>query len=41
MVEVGLWKAQVPYFARHGFRAIVFDNRGNGKSDGPGLGVRG
>lgn len=28
------WKAQVPYFAEH-FRVIVFDPRGNGKSDRP------
>jgi pimeloyl-ACP methyl ester carboxylesterase len=28
------WKAQVPHFARH-FRALVFDPRGNGRSDRP------
>ena len=26
------WKAQLPYFARHG-RALTFDPRGNGRSD--------
>jgi len=29
-----LWKAQVPYLARH-YRVITFDGRGNGKSDRP------
>jgi pimeloyl-ACP methyl ester carboxylesterase len=28
------WKAQVPYFARHG-RVLTFDPRGNGRSDRP------
>ena len=28
------WKAQVPYFARHG-RVLTFDGRGNGGSDRP------
>jgi pimeloyl-ACP methyl ester carboxylesterase/predicted glycosyltransferase len=32
-----MWKAQVPYFARHA-RVVTFDGRGNGKSDrAPGL----
>lgn len=29
-----LWKAQIPYFARH-HRVVVFDGRGNGRSDRP------
>lgn len=29
-----LWKAQIPYFARH-CRVLVFDPRGNGRSDKP------
>jgi len=29
-----VWKAQIPYFARH-FRVITFDPRGNGRSDRP------
>jgi pimeloyl-ACP methyl ester carboxylesterase len=29
-----LWKAQIPYFARH-YRVLVFDPRGNGRSDKP------
>jgi pimeloyl-ACP methyl ester carboxylesterase len=29
-----LWKAQVPYLSRH-FRTVVFDPRGNGRSDRP------
>ena len=31
------WKAQIPYFARHG-RVVTFDRRGNGRSDRPGEG---
>jgi pimeloyl-ACP methyl ester carboxylesterase len=34
MVPSAVWKMQVPYFARHG-RVIVFDPRGNGRSDRP------
>src|SRR5262245_30896001 len=30
-----IWKGQVPYFARHGFRVVAFDGRGNGRSDRP------
>ena len=29
-----LWKGQIPYLSRH-FRVVVFDPRGNGKSDRP------
>jgi pimeloyl-ACP methyl ester carboxylesterase len=35
LVQSRLWKAQVPYFARHGFRVITADGRGNGRSDRP------
>src|SRR5689334_1755992 len=38
MVDSRVWKGQVAYFARHGFRVVVFDNRGNGKSDRPATG---
>jgi pimeloyl-ACP methyl ester carboxylesterase len=31
-----LWKGQIPYLSRY-FRVVVFDPRGNGKSDRPGI----
>jgi pimeloyl-ACP methyl ester carboxylesterase/predicted glycosyltransferase len=34
IVHSRCWKMQIPYFARH-HRVIVFDPRGNGKSDRP------
>jgi pimeloyl-ACP methyl ester carboxylesterase len=34
IVHSRVWKAQIPYFARHG-RVVTFDPRGNGKSDRP------
>jgi pimeloyl-ACP methyl ester carboxylesterase/predicted glycosyltransferase len=34
IVHSRCWKAQIPYFARHG-RVVTFDARGNGKSDRP------
>ena len=34
LVHSRIWKAQIPYFARH-FRVICFDPRGNGRSDRP------
>jgi pimeloyl-ACP methyl ester carboxylesterase/predicted glycosyltransferase len=34
LVHSRVWKAQIPYFARH-FRVITFDPRGNGASDRP------
>ncbi|MDQ4048640.1 MAG: alpha/beta hydrolase, partial [Actinomycetota bacterium] len=33
-VHSRVWKAQIPYFARH-FRVLTFDPRGNGRSDRP------
>src|SRR5688572_7515426 len=38
LVPSQIWKGQVPYFARSGFRVLTFDNRGNGKSDRPSTG---
>lgn len=38
IVHSRIWKAQVPYFSRQGFRVITADNRGNGKSDRPSSG---
>ena len=38
IVDSRIWKAQVPYFARHGFRVVTFDSRGNGRSDRPASG---
>jgi len=35
MVHSRVWKMQIPYLARH-HRVVVFDPRGNGKSDRPG-----
>ncbi len=34
LVPSRVWKMQIPYFARH-HRVVVFDPRGNGKSDRP------
>jgi pimeloyl-ACP methyl ester carboxylesterase/predicted glycosyltransferase len=34
LVHSRVWKMQIPYFARH-HRVVVFDPRGNGKSDRP------
>jgi pimeloyl-ACP methyl ester carboxylesterase len=35
LVHSRVWKMQVPYFARHGMRVVIFDGRGNGASDKP------
>ncbi|HEY3334371.1 MAG TPA: alpha/beta hydrolase [Candidatus Limnocylindrales bacterium] len=34
IVHARLWKAQIPYLARH-FRVVTWDGRGNGRSDRP------
>ncbi|MGB7589190.1 MAG: alpha/beta fold hydrolase [Solirubrobacterales bacterium] len=34
LVHSRVWKMQIPYLARH-YRVVVFDPRGNGKSDRP------
>jgi pimeloyl-ACP methyl ester carboxylesterase/predicted glycosyltransferase len=34
IVHSRVWKAQIPYFARHA-RVLTFDGRGNGRSDRP------
>jgi pimeloyl-ACP methyl ester carboxylesterase len=34
IIHSRMWKAQIPYLARH-FRVLVFDGRGNGRSDRP------
>ena len=34
IIHSRFWKMQVPYLARH-FRVVVFDGRGNGRSDRP------
>jgi pimeloyl-ACP methyl ester carboxylesterase len=38
LVHSRVWKFQVPYFARQGFRVVVYDPRGNGNSDRPATG---
>ena len=34
IVHARVWKAQIPYLARH-YRVLTFDGRGNGRSDRP------
>ncbi len=34
IIDSRMWKAQVPYLARH-FRVVTFDGRGSGRSDRP------
>ena len=34
-VHSRVWKMQLPYFARHGFRIVTYDCRGSGRSDRP------
>lgn len=38
IVSSRIWKAQVPYLARH-YRVVTFDGRGSGESDAPGGGA--
>lgn len=40
LVHSRVWKMQIPYFARRGFRVVTFDGRGNGLSDRPEHGYR-
>ncbi len=35
LVHSRIWKMQIPYFARHGYRVITWDGRGNGRSGRP------
>ena len=41
IIHSRFWKMQVPYFAQHGFRVVVYDPRGNGRSDRPATGYGG
>ncbi len=38
LVHARVWKMQVPFLARLGYRVVAFDGRGNGRSDRPALG---